>query len=361
MTSPEIKTQLLAVFSGDFRSSSVDALPTRSSSIHATFASKTASSPHAAGTPSPFEKVLLQHSGSAPGKPNKSCDASEKTKSATTSGAAFADSPTSVKPDAAAANIESNDGPGSIAGIFPDSGQISPANRGLNAFRWTSANGNDVTAGNPDERLISEVTPFQQFSNFISITDAAIADSGLTSVTAARQADSQQKLAATPEIRTSAQNVIPIFSFKTAGIAYADAIPPAMDLIATEIARQIGSDSNGGPIDVRIRLDQTDVGPVSLHLSIVNDVVSIRIIAETQTSMDALKRQLADLQQSLVNSGINFNLHQVTCEDGTGTQFNHGNQRRQGNTPGAVPSRVATLKLATPPVIQPQQRFDFVA
>lgn len=68
-----------------------------------------------------------------------------------------------------------------------------------------------------------------------------------------------------------------------------------------------------------LRLDPPELGRVHVHLSMIDDVVSIRLVASSESARQVIERQLNDLQQSLTDHGVAFTDFQVDCS-GSGQQ-----------------------------------------
>jgi flagellar hook-length control protein FliK len=79
------------------------------------------------------------------------------------------------------------------------------------------------------------------------------------------------------------------------------------------IVQRAPSLSNGDSTSVVLRLDPPDLGQVKLHVSMTNDVVSIRMIASDEGARQVIDRQMNDLRQSLSDQGISVNQCQVDC------------------------------------------------
>jgi hypothetical protein len=62
-----------------------------------------------------------------------------------------------------------------------------------------------------------------------------------------------------------------------------------------------------------LRLDPPELGRVQVHLSMIDDVVSIRMVASSEGARQVIERQLNDLQQSLTDHGVAFADFQVDC------------------------------------------------
>lgn len=104
----------------------------------------------------------------------------------------------------------------------------------------------------------------------------------------------------------------------------------------TEIVMDRRDNSQGGDqATVVLRLDPPELGRVNVHVSMSNDVVSIRMVASDDMARQAIERQLSDLQASLTNQGISFNQCQVDC-DARG-QSNHGMKQQTLDDYQSVP------------------------
>ena len=92
------------------------------------------------------------------------------------------------------------------------------------------------------------------------------------------------------------------------------------DQLAKTIVQHLDEEQGEGPTSVHIRLDQPGLGSVSLHLTIINNVVSIRITTQSPLAKQVIENQMNDLRQSLINGGVTCGQCQVAC-DSNGQQF----------------------------------------
>lgn len=72
---------------------------------------------------------------------------------------------------------------------------------------------------------------------------------------------------------------------------------------------------------VVLRLDPPELGRVNVHVSVANDIVSIRLVASDEGAKQVIERQLSDLQQSLSDQGVALNSCQVDCDAGGRQSF----------------------------------------
>ncbi|MDB5342359.1 MAG: flagellar hook-length control protein FliK [Schlesneria sp.] len=79
---------------------------------------------------------------------------------------------------------------------------------------------------------------------------------------------------------------------------------------------------------VVLRLDPPELGRVNVHLSVTNDVVSIRMVTTDDAARQVIERQLNQLQQSLTDKGIAFGDFQVQT-GGAGQQSSDRGFRKQ--------------------------------
>ena len=101
---------------------------------------------------------------------------------------------------------------------------------------------------------------------------------------------------------------------------------------------------------VVLRLDPPELGRVSVHMSVTNDVVSIRMVTSDDAARQAIERQLNELQQSLTDKGIAFQEFQVQS-GGAGQQSSDRGFRKQwadNSGYSAFSGRRATTAVATP-------------
>ncbi len=117
------------------------------------------------------------------------------------------------------------------------------------------------------------------------------------------------------------------------------AVPVPMESFVHRMTEIVQQRLEGAPeadkSSVVLRLDPPDLGRLNVHLSISNDVVSIRMVATDEAARQAIERQLGNLHQSLDSQGVAFTPCQVECQ----TQGqNSSNQSQFQQRPDDVPS-----------------------
>ncbi len=91
--------------------------------------------------------------------------------------------------------------------------------------------------------------------------------------------------------------------------------------VAEQLATAVLNQLDAEPLTARtfrMRLDPRELGPVEVQLTVVNDVVSIRFVANDEAARQVITRQLDDLRQSFTNSGISFGQFDVGSNGGGG-------------------------------------------
>ena len=117
------------------------------------------------------------------------------------------------------------------------------------------------------------------------------------------------------------------------------AVPVPMESFVHRMTEIVQQRLDGAPeadkSSVVLRLDPPDLGRLNVHVSISNDVVSIRMVATDEAARQAIERQLGNLHQSLCSQGVAFTPCQVECQ----TQGqNSSNQSPFQQVPDDVPS-----------------------
>ncbi|MFO1045638.1 MAG: flagellar hook-length control protein FliK [Planctomycetaceae bacterium] len=104
----------------------------------------------------------------------------------------------------------------------------------------------------------------------------------------------------------------------TAGQSDSGSAPVSMESFVhrmTELVQQrIDGASDADKSSVVLRLDPPELGRLNVHLSISNDVVSIRMVATDEAARQVIERQLGNLHQSLDSQGLAFTPCQVECQ-----------------------------------------------
>lgn len=95
-----------------------------------------------------------------------------------------------------------------------------------------------------------------------------------------------------------------------------------------EMVTQLSKSDSPDHASVVLRLDPPELGRVNVHMTMSNDVVSIRMVASDDAARQVIERQLNDLQQSLNNQGISFQDCQVQV-GGSGQQSSDRGMRKQ--------------------------------
>jgi len=112
-----------------------------------------------------------------------------------------------------------------------------------------------------------------------------------------------------------------------------EADTPVSEHLAATIAQQLDDESNTGPTSIRIQLNQPGLGLINLHLSLSNEVVSVRIVTQNPLAKQIIESQMNDLRQSLNNRGVTSAQCEVSC-DASGQQFSAPDQSvSQTNVP----------------------------
>lgn len=84
--------------------------------------------------------------------------------------------------------------------------------------------------------------------------------------------------------------------------------------VARAVTQQLEEETVGGVTTVRIQLERQDLGSISLFLSINNNKVSVRIVAEDELARQIIDSQMDELRQSLEESGVECSEFQVVCD-----------------------------------------------
>lgn len=71
---------------------------------------------------------------------------------------------------------------------------------------------------------------------------------------------------------------------------------------------------------VVLRLDPPELGRVNVHMSVANDVISIRMVTTGDAARQVIEQQLNQLQQSLTDKGISFQDFQIQTGGGSQQQ-----------------------------------------
>lgn len=133
--------------------------------------------------------------------------------------------------------------------------------------------------------------------------------------------------------------------------------------LAEIVAARMEQPHSASQSSVVLRLDPPELGRVTVHVSMVNDAVSIRLVASDDGSRQTLETHLNDLQQSLSDQGISLNHCQVDCSAGgsdSGTRNRHW--PIPGDTESFPPSSRPAPAVANPlaPVAS-RAKLDYVA
>ena len=131
----------------------------------------------------------------------------------------------------------------------------------------------------------------------------------------------------------------------------------------TEIVMNRREGQQDDKSSVVLRLDPPELGRVNVHVSMSNDVVSIRMVAAGDMARQAIERQLNDLQASLTNQGVTFSQCQVEC-DPRGQSFDRPAKPQSANDYESLPysgRRSGGLATAIATRSAALSRLDYVA
>jgi flagellar hook-length control protein FliK len=137
---------------------------------------------------------------------------------------------------------------------------------------------------------------------------------------------------------------------------------PISEAVSTAIVKQLEEQPTVAVTTVRIQLDRADLGSISLFLSINNNRVSVRIVAEDELARQIIDSQMDELRQALDESGVECSEFQVVCD----ATHDHSSPRKRS------PQRLIALGFASSTVnsepkavmtepSSPLDRFNFVA
>lgn len=125
----------------------------------------------------------------------------------------------------------------------------------------------------------------------------------------------------------------------TAGAETSNAVDPAAQGVRVDshslahhlesmVMQRLDQPESTDKSSVVLRLDPPELGRVNVHMSVTNDVVSIRMVTSDDAVRQVIERQLNELQQSLTDKGIAFQEFQVQS-GGTGQQSSDRGFRKQ--------------------------------
>ena len=103
------------------------------------------------------------------------------------------------------------------------------------------------------------------------------------------------------------------------------------------VGQHLGKSAPSEPSSVVLRLHPANLGQVNVHVSLTNDVVSIRMVATDEATRQIIERQLNELHQSLANQGISFSGCQVSCNSSGQQSFDRGMPKQTANEFDALP------------------------
>ena len=143
-------------------------------------------------------------------------------------------------------------------------------------------------------------------------------------------------------------------------------IPSFVHRMTEMIQQRLDRPGESDQSSVVLRLDPPELGRLNVHLSVSNDVVSIRMVASEEAARQVIERQLGDLQQSLTNQGVSFTPCQVDCQGQDQGQNSSGQSPFQ-QSPDDFPGLPYSRQGNSTAVAVPQERWtsrrglDFVA
>lgn len=146
------------------------------------------------------------------------------------------------------------------------------------------------------------------------------------------------------------------------------AAPVPMESFVHRMAEIVQQRLEGSPeadkSSVVLRLDPPDLGRLNVHLSISNDVVSIRMVATDEAARQAIERQLGNLHQSLDSQGVAFTPCQVECQTQGQNSSNQSPFQQRPEDVASVPFGQPPNPLTVPSVqayARSRSALDYVA
>jgi flagellar hook-length control protein FliK len=131
------------------------------------------------------------------------------------------------------------------------------------------------------------------------------------------------------------------------------------------VMQRVSQPDSAGQSSVVLRLDPPELGKLSVHLSVTNDVVSIRMVAADPAAQQALERQLGNLQQSLANHGVSLDQCQVDCSTSGNPSFEQGQpQRSIHQDADSIPlsgRKTSLFAMGSPASPRGRAQLDYVA
>ena len=119
-----------------------------------------------------------------------------------------------------------------------------------------------------------------------------------------------------------------------------DGTTAVSEQLSAAVLKQFDQEPVSASRTFRMRLDPRELGPVEVQLTVVNEVISIRFVADNEAARQVISRQLDVLRHSLTNSGISFGQFDVSSNGGGGHGSPHTRDDQQHSL-SRLSSRVA--------------------
>ncbi len=119
-----------------------------------------------------------------------------------------------------------------------------------------------------------------------------------------------------------------------------DGTTAVAEQLSAAVLKQFDQEPVSASRTFRMRLDPRELGPVEVQLTVVNEVISIRFVADNEAARQVISRQLDVLRHSLTNSGISFGQFDVSSNGGGGHGSPHTRDDQQHSL-SRLSSRVA--------------------
>lgn len=197
------------------------------------------------------------------------------------------------------------------------------------------------------------------FSNLANLIGDTVAETSSDLIEPLKEFSDDAKSKVSPE--TNGIDIGVPGESMTAGAEASNPVDPAIQGVTVDshslahhlesmVMQRLDQPESTDKSSVVLRLDPPELGRVNVHMSVTNDVVSIRMVTSDDAARQVIERQLNELQQSLTDKGIAFQEFQVQS-GGAGQQSSDRGFRKQwadNSGYSAFSGRRASTAVATP-------------
>lgn len=180
------------------------------------------------------------------------------------------------------------------------------------------ATGNSRPQSAMANSALTNSNPLSTASNSVADSDRSVSTRSVNDGLAAAQpvqpasfVSAALKQSITNSNETNSQISVPVVTPNMGHFTHADSPASFSEKLSTTISQFVDEETRGGPTSIQLQVELPDLGTINLLISLVNKIVSLRIVAENELARKIVESQISELRQSLTNSGIECGVFEV--------------------------------------------------